>query len=513
MKYSEYLGRRKNTFENSYDLIKACKKDTYKIVELGTSRSYVSGGFEGCMNPNPVYWNPHNPAQWDWGAGIFTKVFSDTLDADNTNYTLYRVDPDRNANAVVTTMCGMNKNIRIIQNTSTNILNTIDFKIDFLYMDHMESGEEACIQHFEDSKILIEKDLMSKDGIILIDDVGDNVTETKGKYSIPYLLENGYELVRHEYQVLLKRVSVANQSQSVVNESQNKTLANTPKIIYFTWMKRPPAKVFHRWQQLNPNYVIDFSDDTDCISFLKDTFGDEMAHLFQLIPHGMYKADLWRLCKLYIHGGVYADIDIVPFLSIDTILQKGYTFCTSLSIDKGSMFQAFFVTKPKNPLLYSFIYSFLTRKPYRGGNGPTYDMYKCVKYSLGVDDILPDTEYRSNVIRMKVDIGVSEENTKQIKLVNHFPRGYEYEIVFNTTQYSDMLECKLVENMLHVKRIDTECGWTYNHSVTIVFKADESYVFFREHIGPNENWLESYITWNGTKILKSRDVEYHQHVW
>ena len=69
----------------------------------------------------------------------------------------------------------------------------------------MESSEAACIQHLKDSKLIVEKDIMAPNGIILIDDVGDNITLTKGKYSIPYLLENGYELMMHEYQVLLRR--------------------------------------------------------------------------------------------------------------------------------------------------------------------------------------------------------------------------------------------------------------------------------------------------------------------
>jgi hypothetical protein len=46
---------------------------------------------------------------------------------------------------------------------------------------------------------------MSENGVILIDDIGDNITHTKGKYSLPYLLENGYKQVLAEYQVLLER--------------------------------------------------------------------------------------------------------------------------------------------------------------------------------------------------------------------------------------------------------------------------------------------------------------------
>jgi hypothetical protein len=53
----------------------------------------------------------------------------------------------------------------------------------------------------------VEKDLMNKNGIILIDDIGSNIIGGKGKYSIPFLLENGYEIVMHEYQVLMKKIS------------------------------------------------------------------------------------------------------------------------------------------------------------------------------------------------------------------------------------------------------------------------------------------------------------------
>jgi hypothetical protein len=103
-------------------------------------------------------------------------------------------------------MCGANKNIEIVQGYSTDFLKNIDFEIDFLYMDHMESGEDACIQHYKDSKYIIENGLMSNNSLILIDDIGDNITNTKGKYSIPYLLNNGYKQVIAEYQVLLERV-------------------------------------------------------------------------------------------------------------------------------------------------------------------------------------------------------------------------------------------------------------------------------------------------------------------
>ena len=208
MKYSEFFDRRKNTFEKSYDLILQHMKtnndtNTYNIVELGTSRSFVSGNHPGCMSTDIQYLRPDKPSSWDWGAGIFTKVFSDNL--DGRNYKLYTVDPNPNAIQIVSTMCGANKNVQIIQDYSSEFLKNIDFSIDFLYMDHMESGEDACIQHLKDSEYIIKNGLMSENGVILIDDIGDNITNTKGKYSIPYLLDNGYNQVLAEYQVLLEK--------------------------------------------------------------------------------------------------------------------------------------------------------------------------------------------------------------------------------------------------------------------------------------------------------------------
>src|SRR5437762_2003509 len=44
------------------------------VVETGTSRSFVTGGLPGCLSSDPKYWNPHKPENWDWGAGIFTRV-------------------------------------------------------------------------------------------------------------------------------------------------------------------------------------------------------------------------------------------------------------------------------------------------------------------------------------------------------------------------------------------------------------------------------------------------------
>ena len=135
-------------------------------------------------------------------------------------------------------------------------------------------------------------------------------------------------------------------------------MSDSNKTIYMTYKKNIPDIVFNRWKTLNENYKIEFSLDNDCIKFLKENFNDYIAELFKNIPQGMYKADLWRLCKLYKNGGVYADVDLVPYLNINS-LDKNITFYSCLSLSNDSIFQAFMVnfSKPKNPLILSFLIS------------------------------------------------------------------------------------------------------------------------------------------------------------
>jgi len=194
MIYEEFLSQRKNTFLKTFDLIK--DKENIIIVELGTSRSFKSWGISSDLKD----WSPNSPKKWAWSDGCFTRLFTDNL--KDKNYTIYTIDPCSSAIKVVRTMCDDNSNVKIHQTTSTEFLKDFDDKIDLLYMDHLESGEEACRVHLQDAKYIVEKNMMSEDSIILIDDCPLNEIG-KGKYSIPYLLNNGYETVIHEYQMLL----------------------------------------------------------------------------------------------------------------------------------------------------------------------------------------------------------------------------------------------------------------------------------------------------------------------
>ena len=76
--------------------------------------------------------------------------------------------------------------------------------------------EKTALLHLREAVLLVENQIIKDDGLILIDDVRNpsmlvrNVEKNKfgkSKYSIPYLLCNGYEIIMDEYQVILKKIN------------------------------------------------------------------------------------------------------------------------------------------------------------------------------------------------------------------------------------------------------------------------------------------------------------------
>ena len=107
-------------------------------------------------------------------------------------------------------------NIAYYVSSSEDFLEKVDKKIDLLYLDtgDMTPIEYTAQLHLREAKIIVERNLLAKDGLILIDDVknvlprrfGETSNLGKAKYSIPYFVDHGYKIVMDEYQYILKKV-------------------------------------------------------------------------------------------------------------------------------------------------------------------------------------------------------------------------------------------------------------------------------------------------------------------
>jgi mannosyltransferase OCH1-like enzyme len=60
----------------------------------------------------------------------------------------------------------------------------------------------------------------------------------------------------------------------------------------------------------NPAFNHYLYDDNDCREFIKGNFPENILTAYDSLIPGAYKADLWRLCILYINGGIYMDIKL-----------------------------------------------------------------------------------------------------------------------------------------------------------------------------------------------------------
>lgn len=294
-------------------------------------------------------------------------------------------------------------------------------------------------------------------------------------------------------------ISQPNSSTSLLNP-KNKT-------IFMTYKKNIPSKVSDRWKKLNPTYNIEFSMDSNCIELL-ESMNTYISNLFKRISRGMYKADLWRLCKIYKNGGVYADVDLVPYINLD-ILDKDVTFYSCLSVAKQSIFQAFIVNhKPKSGLIYLMLLSFLLNNPQNYSNGPTYDMFNVLQYNIK-EPIKPLQKYKLDTVRLEIKIGSSNTPEKRINLF-YFPIE-KYEIQIKEHPYKHIFELSIKNNVLFVKRVDLEEGWDHAHSCELIIQSKEVIYLLDERSGPNGNWVTSSVYDKSCKILDSRDMEYYHN--
>lgn len=280
------------------------------------------------------------------------------------------------------------------------------------------------------------------------------------------------------------------------------------KTIYLTYKHNNiPDKVFNNWKHLNPEYKIDFSLDDDCKTFLKANFKVDIVNIFMTLKRGAWKADLWRLCKLYINSGIYSDVDIEPFLELNT-LDTDVTFYSCISAEANAIFQAFIVnfSKPKNALILACLVYFLQNKDSNGFIWPTNNMYDLLKYNINVATIQPYVKYYLDIIKIPIHIGSSNTNTKIIQLY-YFPEDIEYTIHLYNTIYPDDFNFNILDNKLIVTRIDKHEGWRHNHTCDIYIMSKEVIYLFQEHYTFNGKNAYVYNAKN-KKILNSRYPDY-----
>ncbi|WP_306114903.1 MULTISPECIES: glycosyltransferase family 32 protein [unclassified Roseovarius] len=140
------------------------------------------------------------------------------------------------------------------------------------------------------------------------------------------------------------------------NGSATCVAGSIPAIIHQTFLSTElPDRTYEAaqsWRDHNPECEYRFYDDDDQIALLSDRFDSDVLAAYHKMPRGAHRADLWRYCVLFEHGGVYADIDTVCQSSLKSVLRPDDSFVVpNTGTVPHAVFNAFICSSPGHPIL------------------------------------------------------------------------------------------------------------------------------------------------------------------
>jgi Glycosyltransferase sugar-binding region containing DXD motif len=96
------------------------------------------------------------------------------------------------------------------------------------------------------------------------------------------------------------------------------------RVVFSTWNESRTAEYphvleyRHDWQRLGFDVVITPNDAIreDVVALVKETQQEDLLHKFDRLASTNMQFDFWRYAKLYMEGGIYADVDVDPLVGI-----------------------------------------------------------------------------------------------------------------------------------------------------------------------------------------------------
>lgn len=138
-----------------------------------------------------------------------------------------------------------------------------------------------------------------------------------------------------------------------------------PKKIIQTWETKTISfefqQIINSWKIYNPDYEYVLFNRDEREEFIKSHFDLTILNTYKKIIPGAYKADLFRYCYLYVHGGVYVDIDTLCLGKLDNFLLPNISFVVPIDLNTNpnegnyNLACGFIASRPKHPILMNCI--------------------------------------------------------------------------------------------------------------------------------------------------------------
>jgi mannosyltransferase OCH1-like enzyme len=260
---------------------------------------------------------------------------------------------------------------------------------------------------------------------------------------------------------------------------------------------------FMTFIELNPEYEYYFFDNNDVKKFIRDNFDEEVLEAYDTLVPGAYKADLFRYCYLYIHGGCYFDNKQILRQPIRNLIESNDIDIYCKDTVDYFMFNAVMISDKNNKILFDIIYKIVdnVKNNFYGDNPlePTGPLL-LNKYShdrtIKLQHIVDGNYYTESKILIKAnnelfinthykgyyDNNNRDSNNTYGKLHGRKEIYYENKIVIDKYKiyiYPHNTNDKFTiyfekNNKLIIKRIDENEGWDQNLIIKIINNIDLS---------------------------------------
>ena len=159
---------------------------------------------------------------------------------------------------------------------------------------------------------------------------------------------------------VLVLVALATLVGMLVREPREESVGRLiPQRIMQTWKTRDLSmrmrEIAQSWELKNRGYVYRLYDDDECRRFIEVQFGPRVLRAYDGIEAGAFRADMWRYCALYAHGGVYADLDTLCVGAIDAVIDPSAALVVPVDLDTRNLFNAFIGVVPRHPVMVACV--------------------------------------------------------------------------------------------------------------------------------------------------------------
>ena len=302
-----------------------------------------------------------------------------------------------------------------------------------------------------------------------------------------------------------------------------------PRKIWQTWKTKdlPPKmkECVDLLKQQHTNFEHRVFDDSDCRDFISANFPKEVLIAYDSLIPGAYKADLWRLCILYIHGGIYMDIKLEFYngTNLNIFLDKEY-FANGGYVENGisriGIYNAFMISKKGNPILLNCIQHIVSNVATKFYGRTPY----CVTGPLLLGKIVEASKARPNLDLIHYGPKLNETIRISNNIICKHYKGYRDEQnLLNTKHYEQAWNDREIynENQLILTDIHSKNSWSNEfinlinsvERVNIEVSKSSSMETIFTNIYENRMWGGNISNeFNGTSGSGS-SVEYNNQVY